>query len=472
MKNILNKIKKDTGNSPDIIYKTVPILEEEINIIYSEVLTDGDSINDFILKPINYLNNNNSNIKDIYKYIKNILPDNNVEDINNYKSLLEKLLVGYTIVILKDKTLAIETRKNLSRGVSTPSSEPSIKGPKDGFCEHYNTNLGLIRRRITSNNLFIKSFTIGKQTITKVGLIYMNNIVKKELVENISKKLDNINIDGIIDSGYIKRYLEEDRSFFPSIMSTERCDLVSQSLLEGKVCILVDNSCYVLILPTFFIDYFHTSDDYYQKSINISFIRIIRFLGFLISIFLPAYYIAATTINHNAIPISLLINFTAQRQLVPFPALIEAFLMSISFEILRESDVRSSNSSTAVSILGGLVLGEAAVSAGIVSPIMIIVIAISAISGLLFTSIEMISAIRWWRFILMFLGATLGMYGLFIGLILLIISLEKMNNYNISYLSPLSPIDLYELKDSLIKLHSKKKKRNKLLSNNIIRGRD
>lgn len=472
MKNILNTIRKDTGNSSDIIYKNIFISNEEINIIYSEVLTDSDSINDFILKPINYINNTNSDIKDIYKYIKNILPDNNVEDINNYKSLLEKLLVGYTIVILKDKTLAIETRKNLSRGVSAPSSEPSIKGPKDGFCEHYNTNLGLIRRRITSNNLFVKSFTIGKQTITKVGLIYMNNIVKKELVENISKKLDSINIDGIIDSGYIKRYLEEDRSFFSSIMSTERCDLVSQALLEGKVCILVDNSCYVLILPTFFIDYFHTSDDYYQKAINISFIRIIRFLGFLISIFLPAYYIATTTINHNAIPISLLINFTAQRQLVPFPALIEAFLMSISFEILRESDVRSSTSSTAVSILGGLVLGEAAVSAGIVSPIMIIVIAISAISGLLFTSIEMISAIRWWRFILMFLGATLGIYGLFIGLILLIISLEKMNNYNISYLSPLSPIDLYELKDSLLKLHSKNKKRNKLLSNNIIRGRD
>ena len=255
-------------------------------------------------------------------------------------------------------------------------------------------------------------------------------------------------------------------------MSTERCDLVSQALLEGKVCILVDNSCYVLVLPTFFVDYFHTSDDYYQKSVNISFIRIIRFLGFIISVFLPAYYIAATTINHDAIPISLLINFTSQRQLVPFPALIEALLMSISFEILRESDIRSSTSSTAVSILGGLVLGDAAVAAGIVSPIMIIVIAISAISGLLFTSIEMISAIRWWRYILMFLGATLGMYGLFIGMILLILSLEKINNYNVSYLYPFSPISLYELKDSLIKLHSKTKKRNKLLSRNLVRGRD
>lgn len=472
MRHIINKIKKDTGSSPDIIYKKVPILKSFIYIVYSEVLTSGDSINDFILKPITYINNLNIELDDVYTYVKNILPDNNVEEIKDYPTLLEKLLVGYTIVIIDDFILAIETRKDLSRGVSTPSSEPSIKGPKDGFCEHYNTNLGLIRRRITSNNLFVKSFTVGKQTLTKVGLLYMNNIAKKSLVERVSRKLNSIQIDGIVDSGYIKRYLEEDKSFFPSVMSTERCDLVSQALLEGKVCILVDNSCYVLILPTFFIDYFHTSDDYYQKSVNISFIRIIRFLGFLISVFLPAYYIAATTISHDAIPISLLINFTSQRQLVPFPALIEALFMSISFEILRESDVRSSTSSTAVSILGGLVLGDAAVSAGIVSPIMIIVIAISAISGLLFTSIEMISAIRWWRYILMFLGATLGVYGLFIGLILLIISLEKINNYEVSYLYPFSPLSMYELKDSLIKLHSKTKKRNKLLSNNIIRGRD
>lgn len=472
MHHIINKIKKDTGSSPDIIYKKVPILKSFIYIVYSEVLTSGDSINDFILKPITHINNLNIKLDDIYTYIKNVLPDNNVEEIKEYSLLLEKLLVGYTIVVIDDVVLAIETRKDLSRGVSAPSSEPSIKGPKDGFCEHFNTNLGLIRRRITSSNLFIKNFTIGKQTLTKVGLIYMNNIAKKSLVESVSKKLDSIQIDGIIDSGYIKRYLEEDKSFFPSVMSTERCDLVSQALLEGKVCILVDNSCYVLILPTFFIDYFHTSDDYYQKSVNISFIRIIRFLGFLISVFLPAYYIAATTISHDAIPISLLINFTSQRQLVPFPALIEALFMSISFEILRESDVRSSTSSTAVSILGGLVLGDAAVSAGIVSPIMIIVIAISAISGLLFTSIEMISAIRWWRYILMFLGAVLGIYGLFIGMILLIISLEKINNYEVSYLYPFSPLSMYELKDSLIKLHSKTKKRNKLLSNNIIRGRD
>ena len=472
MKNIVNKIKTSTGHSPDIIYKNISISDHFLTMIYSEVLTSSSTINDFILYPLEQIKLNYDNISDLTSYIKENLPHNNIEDIPNYKILLEKLLVGYVILVIDDNTIAIEARSNLSRGISLPTTEPSIKGPKDGFCEHYNTNLGMIRRRITSSDLFIKSFKVGKQTITNVGLIYMNNIAKKELVSSVYKKLESIDIDGIIDSGYLKRYLEEDKHLFPFIMSTERCDLVSQALLEGKVCILVDNSCYVLILPTFFVDYFHTSDDYYQKSFNISFIRIIRFLGFIISIFLPAYYIATTTISHDAIPISLLINFTSQRSLVPMPALLEAFIMSISFEILRESDVRASFSSTAVSILGGLVLGEAAVSAGIVSPIMIIVIAISAISGLLFTSIEMISSIRWWRFILMFLGAFLGIYGVFLGMIFLIISLAKINNYNISYLFPFSPIDFYELKDSIIKLNPKHKKRNKILSNNIIRGSD
>ena len=472
MKNIVNKIKTSTGNSPDIIYKDLYIINECVHMIYSEVLTDSSTINDFILYPLEILKMNYDNINDLYSYIKDNLPHNNIEIINNYKILLNRLLVGYVILIINDKILAVEARNNLSRGISLPTTEPSIKGPKDGFCEHYNTNLGMIRRRITSSNLFIKNFSVGKQTVTNIGLIYMNNIAKKALVTSVYKKLKKIDIDGIIDSGYLKRYLEEDRHLFPFIMSTERCDLVSQALLEGKVCVLVDNSCYVLILPTFFIDYFHTSDDYYQKSFNISFIRIIRFLGFIISIFLPAYYIATTTISHDAIPISLLINFTSQRVLVPMPALIEALIMSISFEILRESDIRASSSATAISILGGLVLGEAAVNAGLVSPIMIIVIAISAISGLLFTSIEMISSIRWWRFILMFLGAFLGIFGVFIGLLFLIISLAKINNYNISYLAPFSPMDLYELKDSIIKLNPKHKKRNKILTNNIIRGSD
>ena len=459
MQKLIHNIKKDTGNSSDIQYKEIKFKNGTIVLIYSEVLTSSTMINDFILRPL------------FSSFSIDHLPIHNLEKIKDYPLLLERLFSGYTILLYKDDIYTLETRIDLSRGVSIPTTEPSIKGPKDAFCEHFNTNLGLIRKRIPSKHLFIQTHKVGKLTKTSVGLLYMNNIVNKEYLTKISKKIKNIDLDGIIDSGYIKRYIEERKSIFLFFSSTERCDMVSQALLEGKICILVENSCYVLILPTFFIDYFHTPDDYYQKPIHISFIRLIRLFGFLISILLPSFYIASTTVDLDILSNPLLRSFTSQRSSVPFPPLIEATILSISFEILRESDVRSSTSS-AVSILGGIVLGEAAVSAGIVSPIMILVIALSSISGLLFSSAEMISAIRWWRYIFMFLGAFLGVYGMYIGILFLILSLEKTNTHDYPYLFPFSPINFYELKDSFIKKRTKEKRRNELLTKNITRGKE
>ena len=247
------------------------------------------------------------------------------------------------------------------------------------------------------------------------------------------------------------------------------------ALLEGKCIILVDNSPYALIMPCFFIDFFHTPDDYYQKAINVSFIRIIRLLAFLIAIFIPAYYIAITTHNHDSVATDLLLNFLSQRKTVPYPALVEALLMTVSFEILRESDMRSSSTmGSAVSILGGLVLGDAAVSAGIISPIMIIVVAISAIAGLTFTSIELTNSIRFTRIILMLLASLFGLYGIFLGGLLLIAKLASINSFGIPYLAPFSPLIITEQQDAILKLSTKNKlkARNPLLSKkNKIRGR-
>ncbi len=244
------------------------------------------------------------------------------------------------------------------------------------------------------------------------------------------------------------------------------------SLLEGKIVLVVDNSPDALILPTFFIDYFHMSDDYYQKSINVTFIRIIRLIAFIIAIFLPGYYIAITTHNYDSLPINLLINFISQQSTVPFPSFFEGLLMIISFEILRESDMRiPSSMGTALSILGGLVLGDAAVSAGLISPIMIIVIALSAISGLIFQSIEIINAIRYLRFIIMILSSLFGLYGIFIGIIIILINLSSTNSFNKDYLYPYSPINLSMQLDGFIKYDQDTKHRSPILSDNHVRGR-
>ena len=467
--NYIELLKKEKENTDDLIIKEINISNNIIYIISIETLTSSTDINDFILEYINYKDINN--IDNLEEYLYNHLPVISNQKINNYQDLLKRLFNGFTIIIINNNILALETRNNLTRGVSESNYEKTIIGPKDAFIEHYNTNLGLIRRRIKDHNLYTKTYELGKYTKTKVGLLYINNICKKNLINKIDKKLKEINIDGIIDSNSLKRYLNTSKNFFPTLKTTERPDLASMALLEGKVLLLVDNSPDVLILPTFFVDYFHASDDYYQKQTNITFIRLIRFFAFLISIFLPAIYISLTTHNPDNMPIRLLLTFESQRQNVPFPAFLEAFLMIICFEILRESDIRiPSSMGTAISILGGIVLGDAAVNAGIVSPIMIIVIAISAISGMLMPSIEAVNSIRWYRFLLIILSTFFGFYGIFLGIILILTSLSNTKSIGIDYLYPFAPINFNEQKDAILKFQNKFKYRNPLLSNNKKRG--
>lgn len=475
MKRIIEQIKKDTGNSPDIIIRNIKINNEDIPMIFSETLSSSISINDFILKSISNLNINQNSTTNLKEELLKTLSATNVLEITTYKEILNLIYKGFTILLIeKNKYLAIETKAFIDRSISTTESETSTTGPKDAFTENFNTNVSLIRKRLRTNHLFLEKTTLGKQSQTFIGICYMNNIVDETLVEKIKNELKQINIDGIIDSGYIKEHLVKKDSLFPVINSTERPDLVSQALLEGKVALIVDNSPYVLIIPSFFIDFFHTPDDYYQKPINITFIRIIRLLAFIIAIFLPGFYISVTTHNPNSIPINILINFASQRMNVPFPAFIEAILMILSFEILRESDTRiPSKMGTSVSILGGLVLGEAAVSAGIISPIMIIVIAISAISGLAFTNMSLIYSIRYLRIITTIICAFFGIYGIFISLMLLVTKLCSIDSFGYPYTAPFSPIIKKELQDSIVKTKKKGKNyRNPLLAKkNIVRGK-
>ena len=300
----------------------------------------------------------------------------------------------------------------------------------------------------------------------------MDNIADKKLVKRVLDVLERVDIDGIVDSSYVKTTLEGQKSYFPTVMMSERPDKSVMALLEGKIVVLVDNSPYALILPCFFIDYFHTTDDYYQKSFNTTFIRIIRLIAFFIAIFTPALYISVTTRNYDIVPLPLLLMLKAGRTFVPFPAYIEAMFMIICFEILKESDLRMSFASgSSISILGGLILGDAAVSAGIVSPIMIIVIAISSIAGLIFTSVELVNAIRIYKILLLFLGTLLGIYGVILGVIYISYKLLTLKSFGIPYLIPFIPFEKNEIKDSFIKIEQPTKYRNSFLTKNIVRGK-
>ncbi len=461
---IINKLKKEVAPSKDYIFKELKVHNLKIGLIFNEVLTDTISVNEYILKRLTHFKKNE------LKNLENNLPMKNIKIINK-NEIMNYVNNGFVVIII-DKIYAGEVRANLDRGINTVDGELTITGPKDSFSENFNTNLGLIRKRIKTAQLKVTDMEIGKNSKTKVGVLYVEGVVKKEIPNRIIEIFKRINIDGIIDSSYLKTTLEGQKSFFPTIMMSQRPDKSAMALLEGKVVVLVDMSPYALILPSFFIDFFHTTDDYYQKSFNTTFIRIIRLIAFFIAIFTPAVYMSITTRNYDLVPLPLLMMLKAGRTFVPFPAYIEAIFMIVCFEILKESDLRMSFASgSSISILGGLILGDAAVSAGIVSPIMIIVIAISSIAALIFSSIELGNAIRIYKIILLILATLLGIYGVIIGAIYILYKIFTLKIFGIPYTVPFFPTDKNEINDSFIKKEEPIKKRNSFLSNNIIRGK-
>ena len=465
MQNIINKLKKDTNYGDNIIYRKKKILLKEIYIIFNETLTSSDTISDFIIRSLNNI------FIPTYKNIINKINNFKYKEINNYKDITYYLNSGFTIILYnKNRYIALETRKDLSRSISSPITENTPRGSLDAFTENIETNIGLIKRRIKSNNLWIKNYILGKYTKTSISVLYINTITKEKLIHDIDILLNKINIDGIIATGTIRNLIEkENKNNFPSIISTEKPYTAVKYLLKGNAVILSDNDPFALILPATLNDYFKSEEDDFGKSINVSITRIIRYITFAITILTPGVYIALTTYNQEIIPTKLLISIATQREGVPFSTFIEATLMMIAFEILRESDLKiPSFASSALSIVGALILGEAAVSAGIVSPIMIIVIAITAISSLIFVEPEFINAMRLYRFLFMLGGALLGIHGILLIAIIMLINLSSYDFLGMPYLTPFAPPIISSLKDSIIKFPTTMlRKRNPLLSNNI-----
>ena len=474
---IIEKVNNITGKSPDVTIKKIEISNTSMATIYIETISDSEQINNFILKTVEkeIIYDKKITSKNILDVLFNSIAGASMKKINTYEDLIYYLFNGFAIVIMNNtkEAIAVETRRNLSRGINEATTEAIVRGPKDGFTENFILNLGLIRRRIKDPKLWVNEINVGKRSITKIGVVYIKDIAEESLVNEVIEKIKSINIDAIIDSGYLRELIEDDKkSNFPTLMSTERPDRASQALLEGKVIVIVDNTPFVLIIPTFLVDYFHTPEDYYQKSSNMTFIRIIRFIAFFISIITPAYYVAVTTHNYSSIPTGLLLNFATQRQGVPFPGFIEALIMMITFEILKESDIRlPSAAGSAVSILGGLVLGDAAVSAGIVSPIMVIVISITAISSLVFSSVDVVSAIRTWRILFLFAAAFFGIYGIVLLGIYFLIKLCSIKSFGKPFCFPFAPFNFNEQKDAVLRLPKNKlTKRNPLTAKkNLIR---
>ena len=457
-KNFKN-IEKDLGNPSDIVTRIINIKDDEsIGYMYLESVSSDDKVSNFFMKDIsNYVKSKKLNFfDDIFESLENSIPNSHLKKIEDFKSVYYHLAAGYTCIFIDgyNECIAIETKITLDRGVTESSSEAIVRGPKDSFTENHNKNLGLIRKRIKDPNLWMQDTIVGRRTKSKVTVAYIKDIADEDMVNKIKEDLKKIDIDGVLDSGYIREFLLKDNySFFPQFISTERPDLACTSLLEGKIVILVENTPFTLIIPGLLVDFLHAAEDNYQKPSNVTFTRILRFFAFLLTIFFPALYIALTTFNQEIIPNELLISLAVQREGVPFPTAFETIMMIITFEILRESDIRIPNASgNAIGIVGALVLGEAAVTAGVVSPIVIIIIGVTSISGLLFTDIDIVNGIRWWRIILIIFSAVMGIIGFVSGALLFIIKLCSLEYASVPYLAPLSPFYKNAQKDALIRM--------------------
>ena len=469
MKEIINKLKNDTNKLDNIIYRKKRILHKDIYIIYIDALISSDKISDFVIRSLNHIH------IPTYNNILNKISNFKYKELTTYDELIYYLNSGFTILLVdKNKFIALETRRDLSRGITSPITENTSRGPLDAFTENIEANIGLIKRRIKSNDLWIKKYVLGKYTQTSACLIYIKSIANKDIIDKVDKLIKNINIDGIIASGTVRNLIEkENKNIFPNIISAEKPYTASKYLLQGNVIIMIDNDPFVLILPTTLNDNFISEEDDYNKSINVSLTRIIRYITFAITLLTPGIYIALTTYNQEIIPTQLLISIAAQRESVPFSTFIEAILMIFAFEILRESDLKlPSFASSAISIVGALILGEAAVNAGIVSPIMIIVVAITSISSLIFVEPTFINALRIYRIGFMLGGAFFGIYGVLLMAILMLTQLISYDFLGIPYLTPFAPPITADLKDSIIKTPTiKLTKRNRLLTNNLTKNK-
>lgn len=467
MNKIVEKIKKEFNKIPDLKIKTVRVnLLKTIYVVFLETICDSDKINDYILKNLVNLKNKPN--------LDSSLPGPNTCQINEYDQVEFYLTNGFAIIINDTNILAIEVKGSINRSISESTREPSLLGPQDAFNENIQTNIGLIKRRIKSNKLKTEEIFLGRKSQTKICINYLEDIAENKKIEKIKKKLQAIDVDGITDIGTIINYIEsENKSMFPTIQRTERPDLVSNSLLEGKIAILMDTSPFAIILPSFLIDFVNPIDDNYAKSINVGFLKILRAVAFFISMTAPAIFIATINYNQETIPSSLLINFSTQRAGVPFPSIVELLILLLICDILRESDLRFPSSfGSAISILGALIIGEAAVNAGIVSSIMIIITSLTFISSLIFTEIEIGNALRYYRYIFLFFAAFFGLYGVFLCSILFLINVISTKSLDTPYFAPFAPFDKnYFFKTFLKSQDRNNTKRSKLITNkNMTKG--
>ncbi|RKO66482.1 spore germination protein [Desulfofundulus salinus] len=455
----LKQIKAILDKCSDVIYREFVFVQNEqirLALIYTDGLADKGQVSDQIMRALALEVAMAVPGQEITKaraleFIKQRgLCIHQIKETDKLQDIIHAILSGDTVLLVDGHTSAIinGARGWEGRSITDPEAEPTVRGSRESFVETLRVNTSLIRRRIKSPNLKIEILRLGEVTNTDVAIAYIEGIANEKLVAEVKSRLERIKVDAVLESGYIEELIEDNPlSPFPTVNHTEKPDKVAAMLLEGRVAILVDGTPFALTVPNLFIEYLHASEDYYERFLFASAVRLIRFLSMIISLTLPALYIAVVSFHHELLPTTLLLSVAAQREAVPFPVFIEVVVMEITFEILREAGIRLPRPiGQAVSIVGALVIGEAAVRAGLVAAATVIVVAFTGIASFTFFYSASI-AFRLLRFTMMLLSATLGLFGLISGLAIIGIHLCTLRSFGVPYLSPVVPTTGVDLKD-------------------------
>jgi len=364
-----------------------------------------------------------------------VLCAGDVKEASLLSELTSGCLTGDTAVLLDGCTvgLVISTKGWDKRSVTEPQSEMVVRGPREGFTENLRTNTALIRRKIKSGQLCVSNMTVGRKTRTDICLMYLSGVADPKVVETVKYRIDHLDVDSVLESGYIEEYIEDAPfSPFATVGYSEKPDVVAGRLLEGRVAVVVDGTPFVLTAPMLFVESFQTTEDYYTRSLYASMMRIIRFIGYFIAVFVPAIYIALTAFHQELIPTTLLFTIANAREGTPFPVFLETFIMIFSFEILREAGIRLPRPvGQAISIVGALIMGDAAVSAGLVGAPLVIVVAITAVAGFLVPNQN--DSASFLRIIMMVLAACMGFYGVSMGFLALLLYLGSLSSFGVPY---------------------------------------
>ncbi|NLM46477.1 MAG: spore germination protein [Firmicutes bacterium] len=442
-------IKNRLGESNDVVIREFSTGSTGVKmaILFIDGLADKQQINDDIIKPLlstTIVNHYPEKLteKNAFDLVRNnIAFFSEINTAPNLTQALKMVLSGDTALFIdgEQKVLVFGTRAWEKRPPSEPETEAAVRGPREGFTETMRTNTSLLRRRIKHENLRIETMMVGRRTGTNVNLVYISDIVNKRTLAEVRRRIAAIDTDAVLESGYIEEYIEDyPFSVFPQIEHTERVDKAAAAVIEGRILIMTDNTPFMLIVPTSFFQFIAAAEDYYERPFIATFLRVLRLFVLNIALFLPAFYVAIITFHQEMLPTPLLLSIAASREGIPFPAVAEALVMEGTFEVLREAGVRLPKTvGQAVSIVGGLVIGDAAIRAGLVSPAMVIIVATTAIATFAIPAYNAAISIRLLRFPLIILAGAMGLYGLICGLILILIHLAGLQSFGVPYLSPL-----------------------------------